>query len=725
MRLFLVCGSLLLSFALIQGNGLLADGPPATPRRPVTQAYHGFTVTEDYRWLEDGHDPAVRDWSAAQNKYARSILDHLPQVAEIRQEVTQILSRQTPSYFDLVEAGGRLFALQHQPPREQSFLIVSPSWESLERSRIVLDPVDLDAEGTTAIDWFKPSRDGKLVAVSLSKGGDESGDLHLYDVETAARVYEIVPRVNSGTAGGSLAWAPDGAGFYYTRHLPVDPADPESDEVYQHVYYHRLGSDPGEDRYELGQGFPEIAEIQLTMDDRSGRLLATVQEGDGGEFAHYLREPEGKWRQFSDFGDGVKQAVFGHDDSLYLVSLTDAPRGKVLRVDIKSLNVEAAELIIPEGPEPIVTGGEAFWGDRTLVPTASRLFVVYQLGGPSEIRAFDLAGRSVVAPPQLPVSSVGGMQPLPNGNLLFQDGSFLEPAAYYHFDVDSEASTKTAFATPADVDFSDAEVRREFAVSKDGTRVPLSIILPRGVKLDGSNPCLATGYGGYGVNITPYYSPVRRILLDRGMVYVVANLRGGGEYGADWHLQGNLTHKQNVFDDFAAVLEHLIERGYTRPDRLGIIGGSNGGLLMGATLVQHPQLVKAVVAEVGMYDMLRTELTPNGQFNITEFGTVADPEQFRALYAYSPYHHVQDGVKYPAVLFTTGENDPRVSPGESRKMVARMQAATASSAPILLRTSADAGHGGSDSLSEQIAQAVDVYAFLFDQLGITGGARID
>jgi prolyl oligopeptidase len=261
-------------------------------------------------------------------------------------------------------------------------------------------------------------------------------------------------------------------------------------------------------------------------------------------------------------------------------------------------------------------------------------------------------------------------------------------------------------------------VVREFATSKDGTQVPVNIIMRKGTERDGTHACIATGYGGYGVSWTPTFSAIHRLPLDHGVVLAIANLRGGGEYGESWHRQGNLTNKQNVFDDFAAVLKHLIDRGYTNSERLAITGGSNGGLLMGAMLVQHPGLAQAVVSYVGIYDMLRVELSPNGAFNVTEFGTVKDPAQFRALFAYSPYHHVQDDVNYPAVLFITGENDPRVEPMHSRKMTARLQEATSSGAPILLRTTADAGHGGNTPLDERIAQAAAAYAFLFDQLGV-------
>src|SRR5581483_4769894 len=277
---------------------------------------------------------------------------------------------------------------------------------------------------------------------------------------------------------------------------------------------------------------------------------------------------------------------------------------------------------------------------------------------------------------------------------------------------------RTAMMSTSPIRFEDAEVVREFATSKDGTRVPLNIIRKKGTRLDGRNPVLLEGYGGYNISMSPHFlGALGRIWLDHGGVYVIANLRGGGEYGEEWHQAGNLTRKQNVFDDFIASAEYLIQAKYTNPARLAIVGGSNGGLLMGAALTQRPDLFRAVVSYVGIYDMLRTELDPNGVFNITEYGSVRDREQFQALYAYSPYHHVKNGAAYPAVLFATGANDGRVNPYHSRKMTARLQAATSSSYPILLRTSARAGHG-TGSRTQAIEQFTDTLAFLFDQLGI-------
>ncbi|MEX2093314.1 MAG: prolyl oligopeptidase family serine peptidase, partial [Pirellulales bacterium] len=484
---------------------------------------------------------------------------------------------------------------------------------------------------------------------------------------------------------------------------------------YQQVYFHELGTSPANDRYEMGQDLPRIAEIQLDVDNATGRVLASVQNGDGGEFAHYLRAVDGRWQQFTDFKDRIVQVLFGQRDDMFLVSLSGAPRGKIEHLAIADLGKQEAATVVPEAKDAIQT---SFIGMPTIAATPDRLYVVYQLGGPSEIRAFDHEGNGVAGPEETPVAAYYDLEPLSGNDLLYGSVSYAKPEGRFVFDARSGKTRETALASTSPVNLDDMEVKREFATSKDGTKVPVNILYRKGMPLDGKNPTIATGYGGYGVSITPEFTPNRRILLDQGFVIAIANIRGGGEYGEAWHLEGNLTHKQNVFDDFTAVLEHLIARKYTSSEHLAILGGSNGGLLMGATFVQHPNLVKAVVSFVGIYDVLRTELSPNGEFNITEFGTVKDLAQFKAMLAYSPYEHVEKGVRYPAVLMLTGANDPRVEPMQSRKMIARLQAATASQAPILLRTSDTSGHGIGTPLAELIDQTVDVYAFIFDELGI-------
>jgi prolyl oligopeptidase len=354
-----------------------------------------------------------------------------------------------------------------------------------------------------------------------------------------------------------------------------------------------------------------------------------------------------------------------------------------------------------------------------IVPTEKALYVEDLLGGPSQIRRFGLDGKDERIIPIPTISAVQGMLALEDNSLLFNDVSFTQPEAWFRFTEGKPAPVRTALVSTSPVSFDDIEVTRESATAKDGTKIPLNIVRKKGTKLDGQNPTLLYGYGGYSVSESPSFSFSRRLWFDRGGVYVVANIRGGGEFGEEWHKAGNLTRKQTVFDDFAAAAEYLIKQKWTNPQKLALQGGSNGGLLMGALITQHPELMRAVVSSVGIYDMLRVELAPNGAFNVTEFGTVKDPDQFKALYAYSPYHHVVDGTKYPAILMMTGANDGRVAPYHSRKMVARLEEANNSDKPILLRTSSSAGHGIGTALSERIKQFSDIYSFLFAQLGMT------
>jgi prolyl oligopeptidase len=400
--------------------------------------------------------------------------------------------------------------------------------------------------------------------------------------------------------------------------------------------------------------------------------------------------------------------VFSHDSAtLYLRSVKDAPRGKVLRIPVTGTLGDAVT-VVPES-DAVIEG---------ITPTAKFLFINDLLGGPSRVRQFTLDGKEARVLPLPEASGVGGLIEV-GGRVLFRQTSFVAPAAWMTLEPESGSIQKSALFNTSPVDFSDIEAVREFAVSKDGTRVPLTILRRKGTKPDGNNPALLYAYGGYGHSMRPAFDFENRLWFDRGGIDVVANLRGGGEFGEAWHLAGNLTNKQNVFDDFAACAQHLVTRGYTRPEKLAVEGGSNGGLLMGAFLTQHPTLARAVVAHVGLYDMLRVELDPNGAFNVTEFGTVKDPAHFRALHAYSPYHNVRDGTEYPAVFFLAGETDGRVNPAHSRRMTARLQAATASTNPILIRLSADSGHGMGTGLAEKIAQQADVFAFLFDQLGMS------
>jgi len=693
------------TFALAWVAALAPAQPPLAPKRPVTDVYNGVSVTDDYRWLENYNDPEVRAWSDAQNKSTRQYINSLPLHDELLAQLKKLYEGSTSHYGDLQAHSGLLFALKSQPPAEQPLLVSLKSVDDPSSERVILDPNHLDAAGGTEIDFYVPSLDGKLVAVSLSKGGSESGDVHVYDVATSREIGNPVPRVNGGTAGGSLAWNSDSSGFYYTRYPRTGERSVADLNFYQQVYFHRLGTDTKQDTYSLGKDFPRIAEIHLATSDDGHYQVATMANGDGGEFAHYFMGPDGQWHQIARLSDEISRVAFGPDGNLYMLSHANAPKGKILRTSVLRPSVADAALVVPESRYAI----ESFLA----VPGA--LFVLDQAGGPSDIRIFEASGKPAGEVPLPPVPAV--TQLVRSGSdLLFESQTYLEPPTWYRYDTAAKKAAPTALAMKPPVDFSDAEVVRVMATSKDGTKVPLNIIQRKGTKLDAKNPVLLYGYGGYNVNLTPQYSRRLRVLLDHGFIYAVANLRGGGEFGEAWHRAGMLTKKQNVFDDFAACAHYLIDHKYTVPARLGIEGGSNGGLLMGAELVQHPDLFGAVVSHVGIYDMLRVELQPNGAFNVTEFGTVKEADQFKALYAYSPYHHVVDGTNYPPVLFLTGDNDPRVDPLNSRKMTARLEAAGAKL--ILLRTTSNAGHGIGTALSEYLAEQADAMAFLFKQLGV-------
>src|ERR1035437_7300798 len=669
------------------------------PREPHTNVFFEVAVVDDSQWLEDASAPAVRVWTRMENERTRAYFAQLPFRDGIAQQLAQLRGEESARYNDLQERKGRIFALRFKPSAQQPVLVRLSSLEAPALWRTVFDPNAYNTNGTTAIDWYLASPDGRLVAVSLSEGGSEQGTLHFFEVETGRKLADEIPRVQFPTGGGSAAWTADGAGILYTRYPHEGERPPADINFYQQVWSHRLGTPVADDQYAIGKDFPRIAEIEVEASPDGQWILASVANGDGGDFAHYLRDAAGKWQQVTRFEDGIKRVKFGRDGALYLLSRKNAPRGQVLRL-------------------PLGTPALAKATVAEFAPRDHGLYVSYLLGGPSALFYYPRGSTRSREIPIPPISAVSGLDSWQGDDAVLGNVSYVKPFAWFTYNQASKALRRTALYMTAPVDFDDIEVVREFATSKDGTKVPVNILHKQGLKRDGQSPTLLYGYGGYGVSLTPGFDSTHRIWFDAGGVYAVANLRGGGEYGEEWHKAGNLTHKQHVFDDFIAAAEHLVKRGYTNPSKLAVEGASNGGLLMGAFLTQRPDLARAGVSRGGIYDMLRVELDPNGQFNITEFGTVKDLEQFKALYAYSPFHHVRDGVRYPAMLLPTGDNDGRVNPAHSRKMAARLKAASSSELPILFRSSATAGHGIGSSLKDRITEQADVLAFLFDQLGV-------
>jgi len=712
-------------FALVLGaaafHAQAADiQAPPTARLPVVDHYGDLAVTDPYRWLEDGSDPKVHQWSLAQDKRTRTYFDKLPTREPMFARLMKQTAASSSSYYDVHAAGGQLFAMFNLPPSQQPMIAVLGRDADPKHARVVLDPNVLNPKGTTAIDWYVPAPDGKHVAVSMSDNGSEDGSLHIIEVATGKETDKVIPRVQYPTAGGSVAWRDDGSGFWYTRF--PDASEPaERQHFYQQIWYHRVGDDPLADKYVAGKDFPKVAEIALVAGPAGTPVVASVANGDGGEFAHYLLGMDGSVRQVTRFEDKVVAAVVGAD-GLYLISRQGAPKGKLLKLKLDDLALDHARTLVPESDAVLQVGGE--FGGAPITVTAKSLYVREVVGGPSRVAIFDHNGKPQGNLPLPDVCTVDQVEAVGDGSLLVSIATYLAPPYFARFDEASGKSTDTLLKQTSPVSFGDAEVVREFAISKDGTRVPLNIVRKKGLKLDGSHPLLLDGYGGFSVSLTPrFLGAPTRLWLDAGGVYVIANLRGGGEYGEAWHDQGALTHKQNVFDDFASAGQYLVDQKYTSSSHMAAIGGSNGGLLMGAVLTQHPDLFRAVVSQVGIYDMLRVELDPNGTFNVTEYGSVKDPAQLQALYAYSPYHHVVEGTAYPAILMATGETDGRVNPMHSRKMIARLQASTNSGRPILLSINAHAGHGIGSSLSIRVNQTADTYAFLFDQLGMTYPAQ--
>jgi prolyl oligopeptidase len=705
-------------FAALTGAALAAaiPAPPATPAENVSDEVQGVKVADPYRWLENWSDPKVQEWSAAQNTRTRAYLDALPSLKPVAGELTRLVSATSPALFAFLPRGKLVFATYSDPKLQQPVVVTLDAKADPKSKKTLIDPNALDKNGHIAVDWYVPSGDGSKVAVSLSKDGSEDGTLHIYDVATGKEIDTPIARVQFATAGGSLAWAKDGKGFWYTRY--PGPDAPKDDQHFNmQVYFHALGSDAAKDPLVLGakDGLERVSEVFLDNERNLPVVLARVQKGDGGIWSYYVLEQGKPVIQIGKHEDKIVQASIGPDGAVYGISRKNSSNGFVVKMDkpVKD-GFATAKVLVPESGVAIESSNEA-----GVYFSKDRLFVRDIVGGPNQIRIFTLDGKPAGTLPLPDISANGEIVELKDGNILFSVTSFLRPLYYDIWNPKTGKVAETELKIVSPVKYDDATVTRVFATSKDGTKVPLNIIMKKGTKLDGSNPVLLYGYGGYGVNMNPgFLGAFRRLWLDAGGIYVLANIRGGGEYGEKWHTQGMLTRKQNVFDDFAAAGQYLIDNKYTNHDKLALMGGSNGGLLMGATLTQHPDLAKAVVSQVGIYDMVRVELDPNGSFNTTEFGTVKNPDEFAALYAYSPYHHVVAKTAYPALLMTTGATDGRVNPMHSRKFTAAMQAATSSGLPILLRTNMHAGHGIGSSLADRIAEQTDMLCFLFDQLGM-------
>ena len=696
----------------------LAKAPP-TPVQPVTESLHGVELVDPYRWLEGSDAPEIAEpdpeldrrvakWTEKQNANTREVLDHLPGRQALEARLGELLTATSISAPRV--RGERYFYQERSGSQAQSVLYVREGAEG--EPRVLLDPNQVDADGLTALSWFTPDRNGERLAFGLYRGGDENATLYLMDVGSGEWLAEEIPgKVRR------VSWLPDGSGFLY--NCLEDVGNPYSSQI----KFHKIGRHHRQDPV-LFEQYKE-GPLATTWGpsgylDEDGRwLVLTYFTGTESndlwfyDFRHWLSTGELE-RQDLMTGEAATASGPVVGDTMYLQTTLDAPNGRVVAVDLNRPGREHWREIVPERGDAVVED----------VSVAGDLMAVsYVARAVTRIDLFDLAGgaRGTLDLPGLGSGRLRTESDRTEAFLTFE--SYHLPETIYRVDLaGGERSVWAASDLPVTPEA--LTVEQVTYRSKDGTPVTMFLAHRKGLVRDGRNPTLLTGYGGFNVSSTPSFRAVWVPWLEAGGVMAVANLRGGGEYGEAWHRAGMLDHKQNVFDDFIAAAEWLIDHRYTNSGQLGISGGSNGGLLTGAALVQRPDLFSAVISAVPLLDMLRYQNFLMARFWVPEYGTAEDPEQLPFLLAYSPYHNVEKGVKYPAVLLTAGENDARVHPLHARKMAARLQAATANGVerePILLWVEGEVGHGRGKPLSIRQRESADSLAFMGWQLGLSWG----
>jgi prolyl oligopeptidase len=673
---------------------------PQTPKSETTEVLHGETIADPYRWLEDGESPETRQWTDTQNALTRSYLDAVPGRALLHRRLDELLAIGAISV--PTPARGRYFYQRRDGRQNQPVLYVRTGVDGEDRT--VIDPNALEAGGTVALDWFYPSDDGRLLAYGLSENGSEQSVLHVLEVETGAVLADRIPH----TRAADLAWLPDSTGFYYTRY-PAPGEPPEGEEHYHRaIRFHRLGTDPADDPLIFQPAQKEFwPSVGISPD---GRWLVIGVARTFDETDLYLKD----LRSGGELVAVAKDLPASFDGEvahgrLFLRTNLHAPTYRLYAVDPESPAQPGWREIVPPRSDAVLEGARV---------TARHLALSYLERASSRLRLVDHDGGALREIPLPALGSLFGIGAEWDGDELFYGfSSYTVPPGVYRVDLAS-LQGELWRQVAADVDPSRFEVGQVMVRSKDGTEISMFLVHRRDLALDGENPTYLTGYGGFNISMTPAFSRSMLLWLERGGVIAIPNIRGGGEYGERWHQEGMLGRKQNSFDDFIAAAEWLIERKYTSPERLAIAGGSNGGLLMGAVLTQRPELFRAVIIQVPLLDMLRYHRFLIARLWIPEYGSADDPTQFAWLRGYSPYHHVRDGVHYPSVLLATAESDSRVDPLHARKMAARLQAATASSRPILLRLESRAGHGAGKPLNKVLEELTDTWAFVFSELGV-------
>jgi prolyl oligopeptidase len=679
---------------------------PVTRKDDLIEVLHGVSVADPYRWLEDGESDETREWVNSQNQRTQKFLADVPQTAAIRARLDELFT--TGWVGTPVLRGNRYFYQRRDGKLDQPVLVIRDGRHGDER--VIVDPNVLSAKGIVALDWWFPSDDGRLLTYGLSEGGTELSTLYVLDVDRAERLEsDQIPY----TRAASIAWLPDGSGFYYTRY-PVPGSVPAGEEMYnRHVFFHRLGQDWRQDDVVFGAG--RAREDWPNIDiSTSGRWLAVGVEQGWTRSEVYILDRSNLGAGFISIHEGVD--AMAHPlfagDRLLLHTNRDAPNWTLFEVDPSQPNRSNWRPVIPERSDRVLDA---------VHPAAGQLNAHELHNATSEVRVYDLDG-SLRTEVQLPglgtVTGLGGEWSGSQVTLGFT--SFAQPPTSYTVDLISGSCELFAQGElPPGFDASRYRVRQDWYTSRDGTRVSIFVVERQDRADSGPRPTLLTGYGGFNVSRTPMFVTALPLWLDAGGVYALPNLRGGGEYGEAWHRGGMLGSKQNVFDDFICAGEWLISQGITTRELLAVNGGSNGGLLVGAALTQRPDLFRAVVCQVPLLDMLRYQNLRIARLWIAEYGSAEDPTQFEWLYAYSPYHRVRDGERYPATFLLTADGDSRVDPMHARKMAARLQAATSGDAPILLRVESAAGHGQGKPRNKLVDEATDIWSFVFSQLGVS------
>jgi len=681
---------------------------PVAKTVDVVDDYHGTTVPDPYRWLEDVDAADTKAWVEAENCVTFAFLEKIPERKTIAARLTKVWDY--PKFGVPYKEGGRYFFSKNDGLQNQSVLYTRRSLS--DAPTVLLDPNTLSEDGTVALSATAVSPDGRYLAYSTSASGSDWQEFHVRDIATGADLADHLRWVKFSGA----AWTKDGKGFFYSRYDEPAGSALQSVNQDQKLYYHVVGTDQADDRLIFAQpDHPDRGVNAVVSEDGRYAVLVIWLGTDRRNRVYYmdLRDPMSPdldapvVRLLDDFDAGYTPV--GNDGPVtYLWTDLDAPRGRLIAIDLRHPEPAGWRTVIPQGKD-VLTGVSIING---------QFVAEYLQDAHASLRVFakDGAPAGEIALPTL--GSVGGVSGKPDDpEMFFAFTSYLYPTTIYRRDMTTDA-TEVVEAPALDVDVSAYETKQVFYTSRDGTRIPMFLTYRKGLPLDGANPTYLYAYGGFNISVTPTFSPAMIPWLEMGGIYAVPNLRGGGEYGEEWHAAGMHEKKQNVFDDFIAAAEYLIAQKYTSTPKLAIGGGSNGGLLVGAVMTQRPDLFGAALPAVGVMDMLRFHKFTIGWAWVTEYGSADSVEQFPYLFKYSPYHNLRPGTRYPATMVTTADHDDRVVPGHSFKFAARLQAAQAGPAPVLIRIETKAGHGAGKPTSKIIEEAADQWAFLVEVLGM-------